>query len=122
MNSPLIRCTICKRHIYASESSCPFCARQSSVSPTVLVAALTAGLAMAGCGAATTQSVPPEEVWPHPDTRPDEPKQIAEDPKQDPPPNVTPAPVYGAPPPVSPVPGPPAAAYGAPPPMAPTPR
>ncbi len=118
MKSQLVRCSTCKRHIYASEKACPFCARQANTSPAVLAAALTAGLAIAGCGAETTQSMPPVEMAP----QPGQPKEIAEDPKQDPPPNGTPAPVYGAPPPMDPGPVPPAAAYGAPPPMTPTPR
>lgn len=116
MKSPLVRCSTCKRHIYAAESSCPFCARQKSASPTVLAAALTAGLAIAGCGSEAAQNRP-VEVAPQPETP--QPKEIAEDPKPDPNnPAISPAPAYGGPP--SPV-IPPAAAYGAPPPM-PTPQ
>lgn len=111
MKNSLVRCPTCKRHIYAAESSCPFCTRQTSASSSVLAAALTAGLAIAGCGSETTQNRP-VEVAPPPDTPQDQPKEIAEDPKQEP---VNVAPAYGAPPMPSP------AAYGGPPPMNPVP-
>lgn len=118
MNSPLVRCSTCKRHIYAAESSCPFCTRQASSSPTLLAAALTAGLAMAGCGSEATQNRP-VEMAPQPDSPPNQPKEIAEDPNPDPnSPVIAPAPAYGGPPqPVERPMPPPAAAYGAPPPM-----
>lgn len=120
MASQLVRCPTCKRHIYESETACPFCARQSNASPAMLAVALSAGLAVAGCGAETPPPNTPVEVTP----QPDKPKEIAEDPQHtEPTPTATPAPVYGAPPPVATVPiGPPAAAYGAPPPMTPAPK
>lgn len=119
MKDSLVRCSTCKRHIYASESACPFCTRQSNASPTVLAAAaLTAGLAIAGCGGEQPQSRQPADVA-APDVQPTDPKQIAEDPPPPPPPGptVSPAPAYGGPPPVVGPVGPPVAAYGAPPPM-----
>lgn len=120
MASQLVRCPTCKRHIYQSEPSCPFCARQTSASPAILAVALSAGLAVAGCGSATPEPSPPIEVAPGPN----QPKEIAEDPQPaQPSPTMSPAPAYGGPPPVEPGPvSPPAAAYGAPPPASPIPK
>ena len=132
MASQLVRCPTCKRHIYESESSCPFCARQGNASPGILAAALSAGLAVAGCGGSEVPARPPVEIAPSPDDpgpgQPGPPKEIAEDPKVDPAqdpsqPVIPAAPAYGAPPPDAPkAVTPPAAAYGAPPPMAPSPK
>lgn len=120
MKNQLVRCPTCKRHIYESETSCPFCARQTNASPAILAVALSAGLAVAGCGGETPPPMTPVEVAP----QPDKPKEIAEDPQPaQPTPTMNPAPAYGGPPPVVPGPvTPPAAAYGAPPPMTPTPN
>jgi hypothetical protein len=109
MKTNLVRCPSCKRHIYESETSCPFCSRQTNASTAVFVAALSAGLAVAGCAAETPQPRQPLEVAPPPNDPP------APDPGT--------APAYGGPPPVvtAPVIQPPAAAYGAPPPMSPSP-
>lgn len=114
MNSQLVRCPTCKRHIYKSEAACPFCVRQGNASPAILAAALSAGLAVAGCGSETPPAYSPVEVAP----QPNQPKEIAEDPKPaETSPTMNPAPAYGGPPPVVPGPvAPPAAAYGAPPP------
>lgn len=119
MKNQLVRCPTCKRHIYESETSCPFCARQTNASPAILAAALSAGLAVAGCGGETPPPMTPVEVAP----QPDKPKEIAEDPKPEPTsPAMTVAPAYGAPPVQTAPMVPPAAAYGAPPPMTPTPN
>jgi hypothetical protein len=112
MPTSLVRCSNCKRHIYQTESSCPFCAREGITTPIALAAALTAaaGLAMAGCGGETAQAPQPETP---------QPKEIATTRAPDPgSPVMNPAPAYGGPPPpMDPQPMPSPAAYGAPPPM-----
>ncbi|HRI72527.1 MAG TPA: hypothetical protein PK156_50170 [Polyangium sp.] len=122
MNRPLTRCPSCKRHIYSTESSCPFCARQTNTTPAILAAAFTAGLTIAGCGSEAPAAKAPIEVAVPPDSPAKPPQEVAEDPQPspDPPPNV--APLYGAPPPVQAPISPPAAAYGAPSPMTPIPQ
>lgn len=120
MKNSLVRCPDCKRHVYASEPACPFCARQTNASPAVLAAALTAGLALTGCGSEAAQNRPPVEVAPEPAPSPT-PKEIAtSDPSPSPNPREV-APLYGAPAPVDVPVAPPAAAYGAPAPIAPSP-
>lgn len=66
MKSPLVRCSTCKRHIYATESSCPFCARAAISTPGSIAVALTAaaGLALAGCANDPPKTDPSTEVAP----------------------------------------------------------
>jgi hypothetical protein len=138
MKSPLVRCPTCKRHIYAAESSCPFCARTTISTPGSIAVALTAAasLALAGCANDAPKNDPSTEVAP--EARKTEATQAA--PKPEPPP--APIPVATAPEPaaapsasvattatppappktaptttqVDPRVGPPVPAYGAPPP------
>ncbi len=123
MTSPLVRCSTCKRHIYATDASCPFCVRQTNATPAILAAAISAGMGMAGCAGEPPPQTPPprpiEIVQPDPIAPP--PKEIATDPQNTQPTDpIRVAPAYGGPPAREPV-VPPAAAYGAPPPMVPSP-
>jgi hypothetical protein len=51
MTSSLVRCSTCKRHIYASETTCPFCVRTGNPTSGSIAVALTAAasIALAGC-------------------------------------------------------------------------
>lgn len=88
--SNLIRCSTCKRHIYASESSCPFCARASATTSGSVAVALTAAasIALAGCANDPPKKDPETEVAP--ETRKIEATQTAPNPA--PPPALTPTP------------------------------
>lgn len=66
MTNPLVRCSTCKRHIYASEATCPFCARAGMATSGSLAVALTAAasIALAGCGNDAPKNDPSTDVAP----------------------------------------------------------
>lgn len=84
MTNSLVRCSTCKRHIYVSETSCPFCSRSSmSTSGSIAVALTTAAsIALAGCANDAPKTDPSTNVAP--EAHKAEPTQAA--------PNPTPAP------------------------------
>jgi hypothetical protein len=138
MTSPLVRCSTCKRHIYETETSCPFCARAAISTPGSLAVALTAaaGLALAGCANDPPKTDQPTEVAPEarkaesPQMAPTPaPTPVASSPAPDPAPSATVATTASAPAtppsppattpttsPTTPRVSPPAPAYGGPPP------
>ena len=91
MTNPLIRCSTCKRHIYASETSCPFCTRSSMGTSGSIAVALTAAasIALAGCANDAPKADPSTNVAP--EAHNTEPTQAA------PNPTPTPAPTLVAP-------------------------
>lgn len=66
MTSSLVRCSTCKRHIYASESECPFCARAAMATSGSIAVALTAAasIALAGCANDSPKNDPSTDVAP----------------------------------------------------------
>lgn len=86
----LIRCSSCKRHIYASETSCPFCTRSVNATSASLAVALTtaASIALAGCANDPPKPDPATTVVP--ETRKTEATQAPA--KPEPPPNPAPTP------------------------------
>jgi hypothetical protein len=95
MTNPLVRCSACKRHIYASETSCPFCARHGAGTSGSIAAALTAAatIALTGCANDPPKTDTPTNV--SPEVRKTESTQAAPNPPPQPPPQVivpTPAP------------------------------
>ena len=72
MNGDLVLCAGCNRHVYAEESSCPFCHRapMGGVAGKAMVVALSAGLSLAGCrgpeGPAALYGAPPQPPLPQP--------------------------------------------------------
>lgn len=117
MTNPLVRCTTCKRHIYASETSCPFCVRSAMGTSGSIAVALTAAasIALAGCANDSPKTDPSTNVAP--EAHKTEPTQAAPNPA--PMPTPTPAPTLVAPAP-EPTAAPPASATGAPTPPATT--
>lgn len=88
--SNLVRCATCKRHIYASESACPFCARKGAGSFAVALTA-AASITLAGCGNDPPKNDSTTEAAP--EARKTEPTQAAPNPTPAPTPTPTPAPV-----------------------------
>ena len=61
----LVRCSTCNRHIYVSESACPFCARNAGVTSSGLVAlTAAASIALAGCSTDPPKTDAPTQVAP----------------------------------------------------------
>lgn len=91
----LIRCTTCKRHIYASESACPFCARNAISTSGSIAVALTAAasLALASCSNDGPKNDPASQVAPEANTTAA--TQTAA--KPEPPPAPLPTPVASSP-------------------------
>ena len=75
---PLIPCPACARHVYSSETECPFCEaklpRRRSVGPG-LAAAAGAGLALMATGCPREQA----DVYGAPPPRADDPAPVASD-------------------------------------------
>jgi len=95
MTNSLVRCSTCKRHIYASETTCPFCIRAGTAMSGNLAVALTAAasIALAGCANDPPKNDAATEA--SPEARKAEPSQAA--------PNPTPPQVVVPTPPPAPI-------------------
>ncbi len=107
MTTALVRCSTCKRHIYASETSCPFCARSAMGTSGSIAVALTAAasIALAGCA----NDSPKIDPSPNVATEANKTESTQAAPNPAPTPVPTPAPTPIAPTP-EPTPAPPASA------------
>ena len=64
MSERLKPCTQCNRHVFESETSCPFCGSKSHAAraSVVMAVALTVGLAATACGGGQTAQPPANDT------------------------------------------------------------